>query len=135
MSALADEMAVRAYLRALAGAPVGCSARLEALEEDFVASASRWAARNRVDRRVLHEFGVPKTVLDQAGMVRRPAADLVRDHYSGHGRSVGALAQLAGVSEATVRITLAEDEPAGRVARAAGGGRSVLWRVGRRARA
>ena len=132
MSVMSDEAAVRVYLRSLVGAPVGADAATLPAEEEFVAVAARWAERNGVDRRTLAALGVPKPVLDRAGIVQPSIRHLVRQHYSTDPFDVATLARRACVSRGSVRQAIAEDERAGLIQRISSNGRATCWRQGSR---
>lgn len=129
MSIASDESAARAYLRALAGAPERVADSVLSTEQRFVAVAARWTKRTGIDRRTLAALGVPKKVLDRAGIVQPPIGLLVRQHYSRKPFDVATLARRACVSEGSVRRTIADDETTGVIQRAPSDGRATSWHV------
>ncbi len=122
-----EDDAVRGYLRALVGAPIRASDRVDTSEPGFVEAAASWSARSGVDRRTLSYVGVPRRVLDAAGLRPRPVADLVRRHYGSAPFTVADLVRKSGVSTASVRDVLIEDVEAGRLERRGTAGRMVLY--------
>lgn len=130
MSVVTDEAFVRAYLRSLIGAPER-GADVGTIEAGFLRAGARWASRVGVDRRTLATFGVPRPVLDRAGIFQPPIEDLVRAHYSQRPFDVATLARRSCVSAGSVRLALVEDERAGRVERVASHGRATTWQVTR----
>lgn len=132
MSVASDEAAARSYLRLLVGAPEGAANAAQSTELEFIAVAARWAERTGVDRQTLVRLGVPKNVLDRAGIIQVPIEALVRRFYSTTPFDVATLARRSCVSEGSVRQALANDERTARVQRVASAGRAVMWRrVGR----
>lgn len=123
-----DEAKVRAYLRLLVEAPVRASDRLDLAEEAFVEVAGDWSARSGVDRRTLADLGVPRKVLDAAGIIATPVAELVRRQYGKAPFTAADLARKSGASLASVRTVLAEDERGGQVTRVPGEGRAIRYR-------
>lgn len=95
----------------------------------FIEVAAGWSERAGVDRRTLREMGVPREVLDAAGVVATPVAELVRCQYGTRPFTVADLVRKSGVSMASVRSMLAEDERAGRVSRVKSEGRAIRYRV------
>jgi hypothetical protein len=122
-----DEAKVRTYLRLLVEAPVRASDRLDPAEASFIEMAADWSARAGVDRRTLADLGVSREVLDAAGIVAIPAAELVRRQYGKGTFTAADLVRRSGVSMASVRSVLAEDELAGRVRRVPSEGRAILY--------
>ncbi len=131
MSVASDEAAVRSYLRLVVGAPLQATDAVPPAEQNFVAVAARWAKRTGVDRRTLAGLGVPKTVLDRAGVVQPPIGVLVGGHYSRTPFDVTTLARRACVSERSVRQAVADDERAGVIQRMPSTGRASSWRAAR----
>lgn len=128
MTANADETAVRAYLRAVVGAPERPSETLEGTEPNFVAAAARWAAHANVDRKTLLRLGVPRAVIDRANIAESKTGDLVRWMYTSEPFSVKELCRRACVSAASVRTPVLADERAGLLERVPGEGRAHRWR-------
>lgn len=124
-----DEAKVRSYLRLLVDAPVRTSDRLDPAEQAFVEAAARWSARSGVDRRTLTDLGVPRKVLDAAGIAATPVAELVRRQYGKTPFSSVDLVRRSGVSQASVRTVLAEDEKCGRITRVPSEGRAIHYRM------
>ena len=124
-----DEAEVRTYLRLLVGEPVRASDRLDPAEEAFVEVAAGWSERSGVDRRTLADLGVPRKVLDAAGIAATPVAELVRRQYGKTPFTSSDLVRRSGVSQARVRTVLAEDEERGRVTRVASEGRATQYRL------
>lgn len=122
-----EESKVRTYLRILVDAPLRASDRLDAAEEAFITVGAAWSERSGVDRRTLAALGVPREVLDAAGIAQTPVGELVRRQYGTGSFTVADLARKAGVSMASVRIVLAEDEQAGRITRVKSTGRAVRY--------
>ena len=127
--ALDDEAKVRTYLRLLVEAPVRASDRLDPAEAAFIEVAAGWSARSWVDRRTLTDLGVPREVLDAAGIAAIPVAELVRRQYGTSLFTAADLIRRSGVSMASVRTVLAEDERAGRVRRVKSEGRAIHYRL------
>lgn len=121
------EAAVRTYLRLLVGAPVRVSDCLGSAEVAFITVAADWSARSGVDRRALEELGVPRDVLDAAEITPTPVAELVRRQYGMSPFTVADLVRKSGVSMASVRNVLMEDERSGRIERVAHRGRAVRY--------
>jgi len=115
-SAADDALAVRAYLRALVGAPLRAGDTAESTEASFIGTAARWSRRTKVDRRTLLGMGVESSVLDAAGVYPTPVADIVRRYYTRKPFSVAVLARRAGVSTASARSTVSLDEASGQLA-------------------
>lgn len=128
MSVASDEASVRAYLRLLVGAPERGGDTMRSSERDFIAVGARWARRTGVDRRTLAGLGVPKSVLDRAGIIQPSIDVLVRHGYSRTPFDVATLARRACVSEGSVRQTLADDERVGTVEQVPSTGRAHTWR-------
>lgn len=124
-----DEAKVRTYLRLLVEAPARASDRLDPAEAAFIEVAAGWSARSWVDRRTLANLGVPRKVLDAAGIAAIPAAELVRHQYGTSPFTAADLVRKSGVSMASVRTVLAEDERAGRVGRVKSEGRAIHYRL------
>ena len=124
-----DEAKVRTYLRLLVEAPARASDRLDPAEAAFIEVAAGWSARSWVDRRTLANLGVPRKVLDVAGIAAIPAAELVRHQYGTSPFTAADLVRKSGVSMASVRTVLAEDERAGRVGRVKSEGRAIHYRL------
>lgn len=124
-----EDEAVRSYLRALVGAPVRTADRVAKAESSFVESAASWATRSGVDRRTLARLGVPRRVLEAAGLRPTPVGDLVRRQYETGPFTASALVRKSGVSATTVRGVLKEDVEAGRLERIEAAGRMVLYRL------
>jgi len=122
-----DEARVRSYLRLLVDTPVRVSDRLDTAEEAFIDVAASWSASSGVDRRTLAGLGVPREVLDAAGITATPVADLVRRQYGTNPFTAADLVRKSGVSMASVRIVLAEDEQAGRIRRLQSKGRAIHY--------
>jgi predicted Rossmann fold nucleotide-binding protein DprA/Smf involved in DNA uptake len=129
LSETADELAVRAYLRALVGAPVRAADRVETTEVSFVDAAARWSVRTGVDRKTLSGLGVDRRTLDAAGLKATPVAELVRRQYQTEPLSVADLARRSGVSPASVRQTVFDDESDGLIETVGTKGRTVLYRL------
>jgi predicted Rossmann fold nucleotide-binding protein DprA/Smf involved in DNA uptake len=125
----ADELAVRAYLRALVDAPARAADRVETTEASFVDAAARWSARSGVDRKTLSRIGVDRRTLDAAGLKATPVAELVRRQYGADPLSVADLARRSGVSPASVRQTVYDDESDGLIEAVETEGRRVLYRL------
>jgi hypothetical protein len=125
-----EETAVRAYLRLLVGAPVRASDRVETCEPAFVEVVATWSERTGVDRRTLASIGVPREVLDEAGVRPTPVGDLIRRHYCADPFTVFDLARRSGVSIASVRGVIARDEQSGQLKRVGTTGRKVLYGLG-----
>ena len=109
-----DEAKVRTCLRLLVEAPVRASDRLDPAEAAFIEVAAGWSEHFGVDRRTLTRLGVPRDVLDAVGVVATPVAELIRRRYGKIPFIAADLVRKSGVSMATVRSVLAEDEQAGR---------------------
>lgn len=124
-----DEMAVRAYLRALIGSPVRMTDRPATTESRFIERAGRWAQRRYVDRRELSLIGVDRRILDAAGILSTPAADLVRRCYTTKPQSITDLVRHSGVSSSSVRQTIQTDLSCGVLESAGKSGRSTLYRL------
>jgi hypothetical protein len=124
-----EDDAVRSYLRALVGAPVRSSDRVDLSEPGFVEAAVEWSMRSGVDRRTLALLGVPRRVLDAAGLRPTPVGDLVRRHYGTEPFTVADLVRKSDVSAASARSALIEDVEAGRLERIGTAGRAALYRV------
>jgi hypothetical protein len=124
-----EDDAVRGYLRALVGAPVRSSDRVDCSESGFVEAAARWSTRSGVDRRTLACLGVPRRVLDAAGLRATPVGELVRRHYGTDPFTAADLVRKSGVSAASVRGALVEDVEAGRLERIGTAGRMALYRL------
>lgn len=122
-----DETKVRAYLRLLVEAPVRASDRLDSTETAFIDVGATWAARSGVDRRTLAEIGVPREVLDAAGIAATPVGELVRRQYGTDPFTVADLVRRSGVSTASVRAVLAEDEKARRIRQVESQGRAIQY--------
>lgn len=122
-----DEPSIRTYLRLLVGAPVRGSDRLEPAEAAFVGSAAEWAKRAGVDRKTLAGIGVPRQVLDAADVRGISVADLIRRQYPTSPFTIAEVTRRSGVSPASVRNVVAEDERAGRVQRLATKGRTAHY--------
>lgn len=125
----ANELAVRAYLRALVGAPVRATDRVETTEASFVDAAARWSGRSGVDRKTLSRIGVDRRTLDAAGLKATPVAELVRRQYSTEPFSVANLARRSGVSPASAKQTVSQDESDGLIETVGTKGRAVLYRL------
>lgn len=123
------EAKVRTYLRLLVEVPVRASDRLDPAETAFIEVAAGWSARSGVDRRTLADLGVPREVLDAAGIVGTPVADLVRRQYGTAPFTAADLVRRSGASLASVRTVLAEDEKGGRVTRVPSEGRAFRYRL------
>jgi len=123
-----DEAVVRAYLRAVVGAPLRGRGRIASTESEFVAVAARWAKRAGVDRRSLRTIGVAAGTLNRAGITQPSAQDLVRAEYGLQEFTIADLANRTCVSSSSVRTTVAEDEAAGVVKRVVSSGRAHRWR-------
>lgn len=121
------EAKVRTYLRLLVDAPVRVSDRLDRAETAFIEAAAGWSERSGVDRKTLADIGVPREVLDAAGIDATPVAELVRRQYGKSPFSAADLVRRSGVSMASVRSVLAEDEQAGRIRRAKSEGRAIHY--------
>jgi hypothetical protein len=126
-SASEDDDAIRGYLRALVGAPVRSSDRVETSEPGFVEAAARWSTRSGVDRKTLASLGVPRRVLDAAGLRLTSVGDLVRRHYGSEPFTAAELVRKSGVSATSVRDVLMEDVEVGRLERIGAAGRTVLY--------
>lgn len=124
-----DEAKVRTYLRLLVDAPLRKSDRFEQAETAFAEVASRWCKRSGVDRRTMARLGVRREVLDAAGVSATPVAELVRRQYGKSTFSAAGLVRRSGVSMASVRSVLAEDEEAGRVVRIGRESRMIHYRL------
>ena len=122
-----DEATVRTYLRALIGSPVRSSDRTEDSEPAFVQTIASWSEWAGVDRRTLAAVGVPRRLLNEAGVRRTPVGDLVRRRYTTDTFTVAELVRRSGASPSSVRKVLAEDERVGRLKRVATTGRTVLY--------
>jgi hypothetical protein len=122
-----EDDTVRGYLRALVGAPVRSSDQADISEPGFVEAAASWATRSGVDRRTLAWLGVPRRVLDAAGLRPAPVGDLVRRHYGTDPFTAAELVRKSGVSATSVRKLLIEDVEAGRLERITTAGRMVLY--------
>jgi len=120
------EEAVRTYLRVLVGAPIRATDRVEKAEAAFVEAVVGWADETGVDSKTLSAVGVSRRVLDEAGMRPTPVSELVRRQYT-DAFTVADLVRRSGVSSASVRAVLAEDERAGQLKRVASTGRTVLY--------
>lgn len=132
MTATADEAAVRAYLRALMGAPERSSDSVETTEPGFRDAAARWAIRANVDRKALRKLGVPRSVIDRAGIAGSHATDLVRWMYTAEPFGIAELARRTCVSPASVRAAVLADERGGLLERAPSQGRAHQWRKAQR---
>jgi len=121
------EDAVRAYLRALVGAPVRPSDRVETAEPTFVHVIASWAERVGVQRQTLAAVGVSRSVLDRGGVRPTPLAELIRRNYTAGTFGVADLVRRSGASDGSVRAVVAEDERAGRLRRVGSSGRTVLY--------
>lgn len=124
-----DEAKVRTYLRLLVDAPVRASDRVDPAEAAFIEVAASWSARSGVDRRTLTDLGVPREVLDAAGIGATPVAELVRRQYGTSPFTAADLVRKSGVSMTSIRGVLAEDEQAGRVRRVKSEGRAIHYRL------
>jgi hypothetical protein len=124
---LDDEAAIRTYLRLIADVPQRSSDRVGPAETAFIESAAEWAKGAGVDRRTLADVGVPAQVLDAAGIRNVPVADLIRRQYGTSSFTIAEIARRSGVSVASVRNVVAEDERARRVVRLANEGRAVQF--------
>jgi len=124
-----DESKVRTYLRLLVEAPVRVSDRVEPAEVAFVEVGADWAARSGVDRSTLAKLGVPRRVLDAAGISPTPIGELVQRQYGTTPFTGADLMRKSGVSMASVRNVLAEDERAGRIRRVASKGRAIRYEL------
>lgn len=124
-----DEAVVRAYLRLLVGAPLRASDRLETVEPAFVDVVDRWSERAGIDRRTLAAVGVPRRVLNEAGIRPTPVGELIRRQYSAEPFSVIDLVRRSGASPASVRGVIAEDEQNGQLKRVGSAGRNILYRL------
>ena len=122
-----DEAKVRTYLRLLVDAPVRASDRLEPAEAAFIDVAARWSQRSGVDRRTLAGLGVPREVLDSAGIAATPVGELVRRQYGQSLFTAADLVRKSGVSMASVRTILAEDEQVQRIKRVKREGRAIYY--------
>lgn len=122
-----DEAKVRTYLRLLLGVPVRASDRLEPAEAAFIEVAAGWSGRSGVDRRTLADLGVPREVLDSAGIAATPVGELVRRQYGQSPFTAADLVRKSGVSVASVRAVLAEDERAKRIKRVKSEGRAIHY--------
>lgn len=107
-----DEAKVRSYLRLLIDAPIRASDTIDRAETAFIDVAASWSERSGVDRRTLADLGVPREVLDAAGIGATPVAELARRQYETSLFTAADLARRSGVSMASVRSVLAEDVPA-----------------------
>lgn len=123
------EAIIRAYLRLLVEAPLRRSDDRDEFEEAFVAVAAAWSETAGVDRRTLREFGVPTRILNRAGLGVEAAAETVRRNYPAEPFTVSSLVGRTGISEATVRRTILDDEDAGTVERVDSEGRRLSYRV------
>lgn len=128
MTLEADESAVRAYLRATVGSPERASESAGTTEPRFVEACARWASRAGVDRATLERLGVPRSVLDAAGVQQRNVVERIRSYYTSEPFDAATLARRACLSESAVRRALAQDERAGLIRRAPVQGRAILWR-------
>lgn len=128
----ADDAAVRAYLRAVVGSPERAKDSVANTESGFVKAGARWAARSNVDRSTLEHLGVPRSVLDAAGVRQPPVADRIRPFYTAEPFNAATLARRACLSESAVRRALLRDELQGLVGRVLTPGRAVLWQGRRR---
>lgn len=128
MTAAQEEADVRAYLRAVAGAPLRGRDSTASTESAFVAVAGRWAKRAGVDRQSLLTIGVSAETLDRAGVAPSSAQELVRAEYNSQAFTIADLANRACVSSSSVRSTVAEDEAAGIIERMPSAGRAHHWR-------
>lgn len=124
---VADELAVRSYLRALVGAPVRSADRVETTEVAFVDAVGRWSDRAGVDRRTLSRIGVERAILDASGLKQTPVGDVVRRHYQTEPASIADLARRSGVSPASVRQTVYDDESEGLIQAVHTKGKTVLY--------
>jgi hypothetical protein len=122
-----DEAKVRTYLRLLIGAPARAADRLDRAETAFIDAAAGWSERSGVDRKTLADLGVPREILDAAGLRATPVAELVRRQYGKSPFTAADLVRKSGVSMASVRNVLAEDEQTGRVTRVRSEGRTILY--------
>lgn len=124
-----DEAKVRSYLRLLIDAPIRASDTLDRAEPAFTDVAAGWSERSGVDRRTLADLGVPREVLDSAGINATRVAELVRRQYGKGHFTAADLARRSGVSMASVRSVLAEDEQAGRIRRVKSEGRAIHYEL------
>ncbi|MGH8981576.1 MAG: hypothetical protein ACRDWE_11270 [Acidimicrobiales bacterium] len=122
-------MRVRTYLRLLVGAPVRAADRISSAIDGFVESGARWSSRSEVDRRTLADLRVPLDVLDAAGISATAVAELVRRQYEKSTFTAADLVRKSGVSMASVRNTLAEDEGARLITRVTSKGRTIQYRL------
>lgn len=122
-----DEAKVRTYLRILLGSPVRASDRLESAEAAFIDVAAGWSERSGVDRKTLADLGVPRGVLDSAGIAATRVGELVRRQYGQDPFTAADLVRKAGVSLASVRTVLAEDERTRRIKRVKSEGRAIHY--------
>ena len=122
-----DGMAVRRYLRSLVGAPLRGAADPSELEADFVAAAAPWAARAGVDRQTLAGIGVPRRVLDRAGVARATVAERLRRHWDPDPFTIADLARRSGIAESAVRQAVADEERTGSLIRTGRDGRTILY--------
>ena len=120
--------AVRRYLRAVVGAPIG-SEDEQGAERAFVKSAAAWAERAGVDRRALAALGVSAAVLDAAGIKREIARERLRRYWRAEAFTVGELARWSGSAEATVRDAVAADVGYGALVELGSTGRSAPLRA------
>jgi hypothetical protein len=124
-----DELAVRAYLRVLVGAPVRSADKVGTVEGPFVKAVGRWSERKGVDRRTLARIGVKQRVLEASGLEPTPVSEVVRRHYGKQPFTVADIARLSGVSAASVRKTVYEDESKGLVEEVEATSRALLFRA------
>lgn len=92
-----------------------------------MAVAASWAAQAGVDRETLSALGVPRRVLDCAGVSRVPARDRLRRHWEPMPCTVADLARRSGLSEAAVRLAIAQEESEGVLTRVGRQGRTILY--------
>lgn len=94
-----------------------------------MAVVARWAELAGVDREALLALGVPRRVLDGAGVVKVPPNERLRRHWHPMPFSVGELARRAGISEVVVRKAVGQDEDEGVLRRVGRRGRTILYEV------
>jgi len=101
---------------------------VETTEASFVDAVGRWTERTGVDRKTLTRLGVDRRTLNSAALKATPVGDIVRRYYGTEPLSVADLARRSGVSPASVRQTLYEDEDEGLIEAIDGKGKTVLYR-------
>jgi len=102
---------------------------VETTELSFVDAVGRWSERTGVDRKTLGLLGVNRRTLDAAGLKATPVAEIVRRYYGAEPLSVADLARRSGVSPASVRQTIYDDESDGLIEAADTKGKTVLYRL------